>query len=214
MQRLLVINPNSTAAVTANIAAALAPFGRPGLRIDCLTNAAGPATIASNEDAARAGEQVCALARAEPAEAVLVACFSDPGVDQLRAELPCPVFGIQEAAILVALARAPRYGIVALSERAVARHLARIETLRLMPRCAGEIGLSGFGALEVGQSDAAFAETLAAGEELRARGAGAVILGCAGFGPRRAALAGALGLPVIDPVLAGATLACGALLGG
>ncbi|HEY0212743.1 MAG TPA: aspartate/glutamate racemase family protein [Paenirhodobacter sp.] len=212
MARLLVINPNSNAEVTANIARALLPWQATGVQIDCLTNQAGPDTISSNEDVERAGMDVCRLAATSRADAILVACFSDPGVDRLREQTQRPVFGIQEAAILTALARAPRYGIIALSEHAVPRHLARIAQLQLMQRCAGEVGLSGYGALAVGQSEAAYAETLAAADVLRGRGAGAVILGCAGFGPRRAALETALGMPVIDPVLAGAALAVGALL--
>lgn len=212
MAKLLVINPNSNAEVTAGIARALAPWASTGVGIDCVTNHAGPDTIASNDDVARAGDEVIRLAATTDADAVLVACFSDPGVDGLRHMSPRPVFGIQEASILMALARAPRYGIVALSERAVPRHLARIEQLRLMQRCTGEVGLSGYSALAVGQSDAAFAETLAAAAELRQRGAGAIILGCAGFGPRRAELEARLEMPVIDPVLAGAALAVGTLL--
>ncbi|HEY0275941.1 MAG TPA: aspartate/glutamate racemase family protein [Paenirhodobacter sp.] len=214
MAKLLVINPNSNTEVTENIARALHSWAATGVTIECITNHAGPDTISSNIDATRAGEDVGRLALTDPADAVLVACFSDPGVVALRVAIPCPVFGIQEASILMALARAPRYGIIALSERAVPRHLARIEHLRLMQRCAGEVGLSGYSALAVGRSDAAFAETLAAAEELRERGAGAIILGCAGFGPRRAELEARLRMPVIDPVLAGAALAVGTLITG
>ncbi|MFC3058703.1 aspartate/glutamate racemase family protein [Paenirhodobacter populi] len=213
MPRLLVINPNSNTTVTANIDRALDPWRVTGVKIDCVTNDAGPDTISSDEDAQRAGRDVCAIAAKARADAILVACFSDPGVDMLRGQTARPVFGIQECAILTALARAPRYGIIALSERAVPRHRARIEKLGLTERFAGELGLSGYSALAVGQSDAAYAETRTAADRLRGLGAGAVVLGCAGFGPRRAALEADLGMPVIDPVLAGAAIAVGALLG-
>lgn len=214
MKRLLVINPNSDAAVTRNIDVALDPWRALGIEIRCETNAQGPATIASDDHVSAAGEDVGRVVAATQADAVLVACFSDPGVDRLRGASGRPVFGIQEAGILAALARAPKFGVIALSERAVPRHLARIERLGLMGRCAGEIGLSGFGALEVGQSDRAYAEALEAAARLRDQGAGAVVLGCAGFGPRRAQLAQDSGLVIIDPVLAGAALATGALIGG
>lgn len=213
MLRLLVINPNSNAQVTATIAASLRPWEGLGVAIDCVTNSGGPDTISSDEDAAVAGKDVARIAGQSSADAILVACFSDPGVDALRRTDARPIFGVQESGILTALARAPKFGMIALSDRAVPRHLARIERLGLTGRCAGELGLSGYSALAVGQSDEAFAESLIAGERLKGMGAGAIVLGCAGFGPRRAALQQALGVPVIDPVLAGVALAMGALVG-
>lgn len=214
MKRLLILNPNSDAEVTANIARSLAPWQRLGIALDCMTNTDGPRTISTDADVAAVGRDVCAIAAASDADAILVACFSDPGVDRLRLETGRPVFGIQEAGILAAMGRAEKFGIIALSERSVPRHLARIERLGLTTRMAGEIGLSGFGALEVGQSDAAYTESLAALARLREMGAGAVVLGCAGFGPRREGLASESGLVVIDPVQSGVALALGALIGG
>ncbi|WP_062763295.1 aspartate/glutamate racemase family protein [Falsirhodobacter sp. alg1] len=212
MAKLLVINPNSDTEVTASIERSLLPWARMGFTIECATNRTGPLTISSDEDAVRAGEDVRRDAATSDADAILVACFSDPGVDYLRRETKRPVFGVQESGILTAMSLANRYGIIALSERAVPRHMARIERLALVDRCAGEIGLSGYSALDVGRSDEAFAESITAGRALASRGAGAIVLGCAGFGPRRAALEKELGIPVIDPVLAGATLALGALM--
>ena len=45
-----------------------------------------------------------------------------------------------------------------------------------------------------------------------AHGAGAVVLGCAGMAPMRAALEADLGVPVIDPAQAAVAMAGGALL--
>lgn len=212
MRRLLIINPNSNTEVTQNIVHALNAWRGLGIAINCVTNTQGPDTISSDRDVATAGCNVLRMAEDADVDAILIACFSDPGVDRLRQATDRPVFGIQEAAILMAMARAPKFGMIALSERAVPRHLARVETLGFMPRCAGELGLSGYSALAVGQSDDAFAESLTAGEKLKRMGVGAIILGCAGFGPRRAALQTALAAPVIDPVLAGVAMAMGALV--
>ncbi|WYK06675.1 hypothetical protein DWF04_017720 [Cereibacter sphaeroides f. sp. denitrificans] len=43
-------------------------------------------------------------------------------------------------------------------------------------------------------------------------GAGALVPGCAGFAPRRAQLERDLGIAVVDPVLAAAGMAMGAVL--
>lgn len=212
MAKLLVINPNSNTEVTASIARSVARWRRPDVTIDCITNAAGPDTISTDADSAAAGLDVERIVAGSDADAVLVACFSDPGVEALRRTDPRPVLGVQEAGILMAMSRAPKFGMIALSARAVPRHLARIERMGLTGRCAGEIGLSGYSALAVGRSDDAFAESIVAGRQLQEMGAGAIVLGCAGFGPRRAALQQALGLPVIDPVLAGVAMAMAALV--
>ncbi|WP_433850724.1 aspartate/glutamate racemase family protein [Brucella pseudogrignonensis] len=213
MRRLLVINPNSNEEVTANIARILKPWHATGLSISCITNSSGPDTIASDEDVQAVAEDVSCIVAASSADAILIACFSDPGVDAIRRVDARPILGIQEAGILAALARAEKFGVIGLSNRAVARHLKRIERIGFMSRCAGEIGLSGFGALEVGRSDQAYEEALAAVAILKSKGAGAVVLGCAGFGPRRKQLADESGVIVIDPVVAGAALAASFLVG-
>jgi Asp/Glu/hydantoin racemase len=62
--------------------------------------------------------------------------------------------------------------------------------------------------------DLARERLIAAGRELVAAGAGAVVLGCTGMAHHRAALADAVGLPVIEPCQAGVLMAIGAVGGG
>ena len=50
------------------------------------------------------------------------------------------------------------------------------------------------------------------GFRLKEMGAGAMVLGCAGFSPRRAALEKELGIAVIDPVQAAVAMALGAVM--
>jgi Asp/Glu/hydantoin racemase len=174
---------------------------------------AGPATIATAEDVARAAIMLLDYARARPdASAFVIACFSDPGLDLLRASIPQPVLGLQETGVLTAMARADMFGIIALSPRAAARHRLRLRQMGVLPRMVAELGLSGVSALDAGTSDAVFAETSARGRDLVAMGAGAIVLGCAGFAPRRRALEDALGVAVIDPVQAAAGMALAAAL--
>ncbi|WP_425053375.1 aspartate/glutamate racemase family protein [Psychromarinibacter sp. S121] len=202
---IVVINPNSSGTVTQAIRDTLAPLDP---RFRCLDIAEGPATIVTQEDVDRAGPRVAALAahQSEPA-AVVIACFSDPGLAETRARLDCPVIGIQEASVAAALALAPRFGIIALSEAPIERHRRRLDAMGVLPRLALEVGLGGVSAHDAGHGPALYPEILAAGERLKAAGAGAIILGCGGFGPRRATLQGDLGIPVIDPVLAAGAVA-------
>lgn len=206
---ILVINPNSSEGVTQGLRDALVPYGA---HFDCVTVADSPATIATNEDVARAGLRVLEIARETKAQAVITACFSDPGLDLMRSE-GIRAFGIQECGILTAMARADRFGIIALSPKSIPRHMAKMRQMGVIDRLAGEVGLSGVSALDAGTSDTVLDETLAAGEKLVAMGAGAIVLGCAGFAPRRRLLEERLGVAVIDPAQAAAVMALGAVLG-
>ncbi|MFD1911274.1 aspartate/glutamate racemase family protein [Halodurantibacterium flavum] len=211
MKRILVINPNSSGAVTDSLTEALA--GLAGARFDCIRIPESPATIMTEEDVARAGIRVAETIAADPgADAYVIACFSDPGLDLARSLTAKPVIGIQEAGILTAMARADRFGIVALGPASVARHMRRMRAMGVIGRLAAELDLGGVSAEDAGRSDAVYARTLEVGRRLRDMGAGALVPGCAGFAPRRAQLERDLGIAVIDPVQAAAAIALGAIL--
>ncbi|MDR6263245.1 aspartate/glutamate racemase family protein [Roseobacter sp. N2S] len=210
---IVVINPNSSGAVTAEIAKAVAPLQIPnGPVFETVDIRHGPATIATMEHAAQAALNVAELVKARPdASAFVVACFSDPGVDLCRTLVSQPVFGIQEAGILTAMAQADMFGIIALGPASVARHRLRIRQMGVESRLAGELPLDNVSAEDAGSCDAAYQQTLSRGKELREMGATALILGCAGFSPRREQLQNALGIRVVDPVKAAAAMALGAV---
>lgn len=210
MTRILVINPNSSGGVTAGLRAALAGFS--GVHFDCIDIPEGPATILTEEDVARAGLHVADRIKADPgADAYVIACFSDPGLDLGRSLTAKPVIGIQEAGILTALARADRFGIVALGPKSIPRHMRKMRAMGVLGRLAGELDLGGVSAEDAGTSDEVFARTVEIGAHLRDMGAGALVPGCAGFAPRRRALEEALGIAVIDPVQAACAMALGAV---
>jgi Asp/Glu/hydantoin racemase len=214
MGPILFINPNSSQAVTDAIASALAPLRLmrgPAFEAVCVPH--GPATIASAEDSARAAVDVADMVRARPdCSAYVVACFSDPGLEVARSLTSRPVLGLQEAGILAALGRVDLFGIIALGPASVARHRLRIRQMGVLGRMVDELPLNGASAAAVGTSDAIFEQTVELGQQLKDRGAGALVLGFAGFAPRRAALEARLGMAVIDPVQAAGAMALGALL--
>lgn len=211
---IVVINPNSSEPVTQAIADALAPLSPPaGAAFETCRIAHGPDTIATQAHTVQAALDVAEVVKSRPdAAAFVVACFSDPGVDLCRTLVPQPVIGIQEAGILTAMARTDLFGIIALGPASVARHRLRIRQMGVEARLAGELALDNASAKEVGQSEAVFAQTLDLATTLKDRGAGAIILGCAGFSPRRAQLEQKLGIAVVDPVVAAAAMLIGALI--
>ncbi len=86
---LSVINPNTTVAMTDQIAAAARSVAAPGTDIVGVTPTMGPASIESHYDEALAVpgllEAIISSQRSEnPADGHLVACFGDPGLDAAR----------------------------------------------------------------------------------------------------------------------------------
>jgi len=198
---LFVINPNSSAVVTAGIAEALAPLGRMGVPIDCLTLAEGPPGIESQAQADETVAPMLRLAAAleDRAAGFVIACFGDPGVHALRDRTAKPVIGIQEAAVATALTLGQRFGIIAILPRSIPRHLRSLGAMGVLGRLAGDRAL-GLGVAELADPARTEARLIETGRALRdADGAEVLILGCAGMARYRARLEAALGLPVIDP---------------
>jgi Asp/Glu/hydantoin racemase len=211
MARILVINPNRSEACTAGISAAVAPLrfaGGPVL--DVVTMKEGPPAIYTWRDWHAVVEPMCRMVEVSDADAFVVACASDPGIEAVRTATARPVFGIFRSAVAAAVARAERFGVIAIVEASKARHRAALRALGLQDRLAGEIALNV--SMETLLDPAAARSALiGAGRELAALGAETIILGCTGMAHHRLAVEGAVGLPVIEPAAAAAALAIGAV---
>jgi Asp/Glu/hydantoin racemase len=139
MPKILVVNSNTTEAVTARIALAAeaacpegvsvhtvsAPFGLPLIvtRADWLV--AGPATLAAL--AAHQGEY----------DAAVIACFGDPGLDAAKELLGVPVLGISEAAFHAASMLGRRFGVVSFTAALQPMFEDCLDHHGLRARCAG-----------------------------------------------------------------------------
>ncbi len=210
--RIRVVNPNSNAAVTRGIDEALEALRfADGPEIVCSTLEQGPFGIETQADIESVTMPLRRLVEADnQSDAFVIACYSDPGLHLCREGTTRPVFGIAECGVLTALARAERFGVVAIRQRAIRRHLRYLRQMGLVDRFAGERPV------EMSVAESAGAGTLARlveiGRELKDEdGADAVILGCAGMARHRRPLEDALGIPVIDPTQAAVTLALGAV---
>jgi Asp/Glu/hydantoin racemase len=210
---IVVINPNCTAAVTAAIDAALDPWRMAGgPAIECVTLAEGPSGIETQAHVEQVVRPICGLVRERAdAAAFVIACFSDPGLHAAREASARPVFGIAECGLLTALTLGERFGILAILATSVPRHLRYVRQLGLSTRLAGDLPL-GLGVVELADAGRTFARLVEVGERLKVdHGADVLVLGCAGMARYRKALAGALGVPVVDPTQAAVTMALGAV---
>lgn len=206
MPTVLAINPNTTAAITDLLGRHLRA-AEPSIDWRLSTGAFGEPYILNEAAAVVAGHAALdCWQRAHPGcDAVLLACFGDPGLFALREVSGVPVAGLAEAAMRVARRIAPRFSIVTggaawkpMLERLAAslgfaEALASVRTIALS------------GAQAAADPDAALAvlahECRAAREK---DGAGAVILGGAGFAGLAARVSPLVGFAVIDSVAAGA----------
>ncbi len=210
-RRIVVINPNSNEAVTRGIDEALRPLAfADGPEIICTTLAEGPYGIETQADVESVTMPLRRLVESDNgADAFVIACYSDPGLHVCREGSERPVFGIAECGVLTALARAERFGVIAIKQRSIRRHIRYLRQMGLMERLAGERPLE-MSVAETASGENTLERMVEVGRELRDRdGAEAIVMGCAGMARHRRPLEQALGVPVIDPTQAAVAMALG-----
>ena len=213
MSLIRIINPNSNDSVTQAMSEALEPLRlNNGPTIDCVTIANGPFGVESEEDVGVAATLVKEeIKKDTEAAAFVIACYSDPGLTAARQETSRPVFGMAESAILTAITRGGDFGVISILDQSVPRHMKHLEERGMAHFCAGDRPIN-MTVAESASADGAFKRLVEVGSDLRDKdGAKSVILGCAGMARHRMALESELGMPVIDPVQAGAAMAVGAV---
>lgn len=204
--QLFVINPNATqsmtdtAVLTARRVAALSTEIRHGTG-----RGQSPLSIEGFSDEALSVPSMLEQIReaeAAGAQATVIACFDDPGLDAAREVAKGPVIGICQAGIQAAMVVSKRFSIVTTLLRSVPaieelvlrygahHHCRRVRCIDL-PVLAIE-------------SEPQHAFSLLVAEITRARdedGAEAVLLGCAGMSEMTESLSRATGVVVIDGVV-------------
>ena len=214
--RILVINPNSNEAVTEGLRQAVKPLTyADGPEILCETLSEGPFGIETQEHVESVALPLRRKVEAtNDADAFIIACYSDPGLFVAREGTSRPVFGIAECGVLTALARADRFGVIAIKSRSIPRHIRYLRQMGLMERLAGERALE-MSVAETASGDGTLARMITVGRELKdLDGAAAIVMGCAGMARHRKPLEDALGIPVIDPTQAAVTMALGTIAVG
>jgi Asp/Glu/hydantoin racemase len=210
---IVVLNPNSTQSVTDALSVSLEALRfAGGPPIHCATLSQGPPAIETDEQVAAVAEPVCDYFRdhEDDAAAFVIACFSDPGLQQARRQSARPVFGMAECGYLTALAHGRRFGVVSILETSLARHLDYIRRIGIEERLAGDLPL-GLGVLELHDHGLTLDRMSTVGARLRdEHGADVIVMGCAGLAALRQRLQDNLGVPVIEPVQAAVSMAMGA----
>lgn len=203
MIRIAVINPNTTTSMTATIADAARRVAAAGTEITAITSSMGPVSIEGYYDEAFALPGLLreiAAAERTGAQAAVIACFDDTGLDAARAMATIPVIGICEAALATAAFIAKRFTVVTTMERS----RVPIEELAHRYGMAGRarIRAANIAVLALEDPNSGARDRLR-NEIVRAIGednAEAIVLGCAGMADLARTLQAEFGMPVIDGV--------------
>ncbi len=198
--RILVVNPNTTAGMTANIAVAARRIAAPGTEIVALTSPHGPASIEGYYDEAMSlAGLLQAVREAEDYDAVIIACFDDTGLDALRCLTDKPVVGIGEAGYRMAAMLCNKFSVVttlARSVPALEHNLMRFGMYRQCQRVrSSDVAVL---ELEHANPDAYKKIEDEIGRAIAEDRAEAIVLGCAGMADLAAAMSERFGVPVLD----------------
>ena len=211
MSQILVINPNSNESVTEGLRESLQEFNS-SADIECCTLEEGPFGIETGEDIANVIPLVLQKISESPEfDVYVIACYSDPGLAECKVMFSKPVFGMQRSAIEKAISIGDKFGVLALSEQSIERHLAYMRGLGLDGQLAGELSLD-ISVDEAANDAASFGKIINQGRRLiDESGADVLILGCAGMASYREPSEKELQVPVIEPVQAAVSIAIEAL---
>ena len=201
--RIMVINPNSSQEMTASICEVLECVKRSDTELTVVRTVGAPAAIQSASDIAQAVPPMLGLvlkANEEGYDAVILACFSDPGLEAAREQSDILVMGIEETALHVAAMLGHKYTILTpLSKRIPSKE----QDVR---RFKAESAMASVRAL-----DLTVTETESNPELTKARilevarkaveedGAEVIVLGCAGMTGYAKDVEQQLGVVVLDP---------------
>jgi allantoin racemase len=113
--RILVINPNTSTSVTEHVRHELEKIKRADTELTVTNPEHGPVSIESAYDETLAAFHTMELvkkANGEGYDAIVLACFSDPGLDAAKELSSIPVVGIEEATLHMAAMLGHRFSIM------------------------------------------------------------------------------------------------------
>ncbi|VIO75864.1 hypothetical protein CI1B_61410 [Bradyrhizobium ivorense] len=203
--KILLLNPNTTAAVTDLLHAAGSKVVSAGTELVPVTASRGVPYIATRAEAQIGGAIALEmLAEAgDGCDAAIIAAFGDPGLFGARELFSFPVVGLAEAAMLTACMVGRRFAIVTFAgvltpwyEECVAMH-------GLTARCAGVRALDGaFQSISEVQAEKEELLVALAKQAVEQDHADVVILSGAPLAGLAAKVRDRIPVPVIDPVAA------------
>ena len=202
--KIVLMNPNATNAMTQSMLAVARAAAPAGVQVSGWTNSDGPKAIQGREDGEAATKGLLAGLMSEDvknADLIIIACFDDVGLSEMRRTAHCPVIGIGQAAYTMAVLLGHCFSVVTSTEVSIPIIEENIEALGFVKNCKS-IRASGLPVLTIEEASEATCNTLSK-EILAAKhqdGVATVILGCAGMAALHKELETKTGVVLIDGV--------------
>jgi allantoin racemase len=205
--KILIINPNSDREMTAAILETAEKFARGQFEVLCQSTPSAPEFIETYEDGILAAPGMIDLVRKNDSEcdAFIIACHCDPNLDVLKETTKKPVVGIGEASMRIASMVGHRFSVIQTTETSVPLKEALVRKYGLQDALASIRALNPE-QQKMDEDKKYMAAARAAMEEDRAD---VIVLGCAGLTGMDKRLQNELGIPVLDGVVCGLTMALG-----
>lgn len=208
--RILVVNVNTTTAITDSIGEQAAGAASPGTEIVPLTPSFGAESVEGNYESYLAAIAVMEAVRAypEPFDAVIQAGYGEHGREGLQELLDVPVVDITEAAASTAQFVGRSYSVVTSLDRTVPLIEDRLSAAGLFSRCAS-VRASGLAVLDLDRDPRAAVDAIAeqAVRAVHDDKAEVICLGCGGMSGLAELVVERTGVPVVDGVTAAVTIA-------
>ncbi len=210
---ILVINPNTSQEMTEAIDRVAQTTVGIQAKAVTLCSQQGPHTIAGPLDAVLGAAGMLEVVGAfitAPFDAVVVACFGDPGVDALRLLVRVPVVGIGAASFTQAAFMSQRFAIVTPSVGTPERYAAVTEAMGLSKQFLGTYQTA-LAVADFESGEPAVLETLVGhAQQAVKEGAECLLFGCAGIAEQILEIEERVGVPCLASVAAGVSqaLAC------
>lgn len=206
--RILIINPNTTASMTEAIETAAAKAASAGTTILAVNPDRGPASIQGAEDGEAALPGLYAvfdrhMSAGHCFDAVIIACFDDTGLGELRARSDVPVTGIGEAAYLLAAEKATPFSVVTTLAVSIPVLEHNIRSYGLSARCA-RVRASEIPVLDLEQHPEQALARIGSeiAEAIETDHCRSIVLGCAGMADMALILETTYSIPVVEGVSA------------
>ena len=208
--KLLLLNPNTTAAVTGLLSNAAGAVANADTQIAAVTASRGVPYIATRAEAQIGGAIVLEMLAEQQAgfDAAIIAAFGDPGLLGARELFALPVVGMAEAAMLTACMLGRKFAIVTFAGALGPWYQECVDLHGMGARCAGIRMLEGaFRSISNVQEEKSDLLVSLAHEAIERDGADVVILAGAPLAGLAAKVADRIPVPLVDPIQASVKMA-------
>ncbi len=201
--KIFVINPNSSQEMTNSIRTVLEAVKSTDTQLQVVQTTGAPSAIQSASDVASATPLLLDLVRQaneKEYDAIILACFSDPGLEAAREQSNALVLGIEETSLHVAAMLGHKYTILTPLSARIPSKEQDVRRFKIEAACASVRALD----LTVAETESQPERTKARVLEVARRaieedGAEVLVLGCAGMAGYAPEVEKRLGAVVVDP---------------